>query len=85
MEAQIEAQKMQLQAQIEAQLEAVRHQNRMQIELLKAQAMLGFKTDDKEFREKIEVFKENRKDDRVTKQALEQSKLIEQRKQSNII
>jgi hypothetical protein len=85
MEAQIEAQKMQLQAQIEAQLESVRHQNRMQIELLKAQAMLGFKTDDKEFREKIEVFKENRKDDRVTKQALEQSKLIEQRKQSNTI
>ncbi len=56
-----------------------------QIEMLKAQAMLGFKTDDKEFKEKIEVFKENRKDERVTKQAIEQSKLIEQRKQSNII
>jgi tRNA G46 methylase TrmB len=74
-----------LQAQLEAQLESVRHQNRMQIEMLKAQAMLGFKTDDKEFKEKIEVFKENRKDERVTKQAIEQSKLIEQRKQSNII
>jgi hypothetical protein len=85
MQAQIEAQKMQLQAQLEAQLESVRHQNRMQIEMLKAQAMLGFKTDDKEFKEKIEVFKENRKDERVTKQAIEQSKLIEQRKQSNII
>jgi hypothetical protein len=50
--------------------------------MLKAQAMLGFKTDDKEFKEKIEVFKENRKDERVTKQAMEQSRLIEQRKRT---
>jgi hypothetical protein len=82
MQAQIEAQKMQLQAELEAQLETLRHQNRMQVEMLKAQAMLGFKTDDKEFKEKIEVFKENRKDERVTKQAMEQSRLIEQRKRT---
>ena len=82
MQAQIEAQKMQLQAELEAQLETLRHQNRMQVEMLKAQAMLGFKTDDKEFKEKIEVFKENRKDERVTKQAVEQSRLIEQRKRT---
>ena len=40
---------------------------------------LGFKTDDQEFKEKIEVLKEDRKDDRVQKQAVEQSKLISQR------
>ena len=76
---------MQLQAQLEMQMEEVRHNYRMQIEMLKAQAMLGFKTDEKDFKEKLEVFKEDRKDLRVTKQAVEQSKLIEQRKQAGII
>ena len=35
-----------------------------------------------EFKEKLEVLKEDRKDDRVKKQAVEQSKLISQRKGS---
>ena len=48
--------------------------------MIKAQATLGFKTDDQEFREKIEVLKEDRKDDRVKKQAAAQSKLMSQRK-----
>ena len=48
--------------------------------MIRAQATLGFKTDDKEFKEKIEVLKEDRKDDRVDKQASKQSKLISQRK-----
>lgn len=84
-QAQIEAQKMQLQAQLEMQMEEVRHSYRMQVEMLKAQAMLGFKTDEKDFKEKLEVFKEDRKDMRVTKQANEQARLIEQRKQAGII
>jgi len=79
-EAQIDAQKIQLKAQVDVQVAAAMHQMRKEIETIKAQATLGFKTDDQEFREKIEVLKENRKDDRVEKQAVEQSKLISQRK-----
>jgi len=37
------------------------------------------RSDDQDFKEKIEVFKENSKDVRVKKQAVEQSKLIAQR------
>lgn len=79
MEAQIDAQKMQLKTQLESQLEQMRHQFRKEIEIIKAQATLGFKTDDQEFKEKIEVLKENRKDERIDKQAEKQSKLISQR------
>ena len=78
-EAQIEAQKMQLKAQLESQLEQMRHQFKKEIEIIKAQATLGFRTDDQEFREKIEVLKEDRKDQRINKQAEKQSKLISQR------
>ena len=38
--------------------------------------------DDKEFKEKLEVLKEDRKDERVKKQSAEQSKLISQRQGS---
>lgn len=79
-EAQIEAQKMQLKAQLEAQTSAIRHEFNKEIELIRAKATLGFKETDEEFKEKIEVLKEDRKDDRVKKQAVEQSKLISQRK-----
>lgn len=79
MQAQIESQKMQLKAQLEAQLEEMRHQYRKEIELIKAQATLGFKEDDKNFKEKLEVLKEDRKDKRVEKEAEKQSQLISQR------
>ena len=79
-EAQIEAQKMQLEAQLEAQLSAMKHEFNKEIETIKAKATLGFKETDEEFKEKLEVLKEDRKDERVEKQAVEQSKLISQRK-----
>jgi hypothetical protein len=79
-EAQIEAQKMQLKAQLDAQMAAVRHEFNKEIETIRAKATLGFKETDEEFKEKIEVLKEDRKDERVEKQAVEQSKLISQRK-----
>lgn len=79
MQAQIRAQEMQMQAQLDAQMEQMRHEFRKEIELIKAQAILGVRSDDQEFKEKIEVFKENSKDERVKKQAVEQSKLIAQR------
>jgi hypothetical protein len=80
LEFQMEQQKMQMQTQMELQLEEVRHQYRREIELIRAQATLGFKTDDQDFREKLEVFKEGKKDERVKKQAEEQAKLIDKRK-----
>jgi len=80
MEAQLRSQELQLKTQLEAQLEEVKHQFRKEIELIKAQATLGLKEGDKNFKEKLEVLKEDRKDDRVKKQATEQSKLISQRK-----
>ena len=80
MEAQIEAQKLQLKSQLEIQVAQVRHEMQKEIETIRAQATLGFKTDDQEFKEKIEVLKEDRKDSRVKKQAAEQSKLMSQRK-----
>ena len=52
---------------------------RKEIEMIRAQATLGFRTEEQEFKEKLEVLKEDRKDDRVQKQAVEQSKLISQR------
>ena len=80
MEAQIEMQKIQAKAQAEIMVAQATHELRKEIETIKIQASLGFKTDDKEFREKLEVLKEDRKDERVKKQAVEQSKLMSQRK-----
>tara|TARA_R100001443_G_scaffold44432_2_gene57374 strand:- start:17119 stop:19596 length:2478 start_codon:yes stop_codon:yes gene_type:complete len=79
MEAQSEAQMLQLKSQLEAQMEQMKHQHRIEVETLRAQATLGFKTDDQEFKEKLEVLKEDRKDERVEKQAVKQSQLISQR------
>jgi len=80
MEAQIELQKIQAKAQAEIMVAQATHELRKEIETIKIQASLGFKTDEQEFKEKLEVLKEDRKDERVEKQAVEQSKLIEQRK-----
>ena len=79
MTSQSEAQMLKLKAQLEAQMEQMKHQHRIEVETLRAQATLGFKTDDQEFKEKLEVLKEDRKDERVDKQAVKQSQLISQR------
>lgn len=80
MEAQLEAQTLQLKNELEIQLEAVKHQYRREIEMIRAQATLGFREDDQNFREKIEVFKEGKKDQRVDKQKEAQKELIDKRK-----
>lgn len=77
--AQIDAQMEQMKAQLESQMESLKHEHRKEIEMIKASATLGFRTEEKEFKEKLEVLKEDRKDSRVKKQATEQSKLISQR------
>ena len=79
-EASIKAQMLNLEAQIEIQRMNLEHEMRREIEIIRAQATLGFKAEEQQFREKLEVLKENRKDDRVKKQAVQQSKLISQRK-----
>tara|TARA_S200002703_G_scaffold134340_2_gene122826 strand:- start:3939 stop:6392 length:2454 start_codon:yes stop_codon:yes gene_type:complete len=80
MESQIEMQKIQAKAQADIQVAQALHEFKKEIEMIKAQATLGFKTDDQEFKQKIEVLKEDRKDERVDKQAVAQSKLMSQRK-----
>ena len=44
-----------MKAQLEMQLEAAKHEYRREIELIRAQATLGFKTDDQDFREKLSL------------------------------
>ena len=80
MQAQINAQELQMKAQLEIQVEAAKHEMKKEIEMIRAKATLGLKEDDKNFKEKLEVLKEDRKDERVKKQAVEQSKLLSQRK-----
>ena len=79
MQNQTEAQMLQLKNQLETQMEQMKHEHRKEIEMIRAQATLGFKTDEQEFKEKLEVLKEDRKDERIEKQAVKQSQLISQR------
>jgi len=76
---QMDSQKMQMQAEIDMKLAQMQHEFDKEIEMIKAQATLGFKEDDKEFKEKLEVLKEERKDERLDQQTSDQSKLISQR------
>ena len=78
-EAQLEMEKMKLKNQMEAQLEQVRHEFKKEIEMIKAKATLGFREEDQAFKEKLEVLKEDRKDERLEAQTADQSKLISQR------
>jgi len=82
LEAQLEAEKIKIKAQYEVHTQTALHELRKEIEMIRAQATLGFRTEEQEFKEKLEVLKEDRKDDRVKKQAVQQSKLIAQRQGS---
>ena len=81
-ELQTEAQrdtKIQAKTQAEMELEKLKHEHRREIEMIRAQATLGFRTEDQEFREKLETMKEEGKASRVDQQASLTSKLIAQR------
>ena len=78
-EAQLEMQKIQAKTQAEMELEKLKHEHRREIEMIRAQATLGFRTEDQEFREKLETMKEEGKSSRVDQQASLTSKLIAQR------
>jgi len=78
-EAQAKQQEMQMKHQFEMQLEQAKHEMRKEIEMIKAQATLGFREDDQNFKEKIEVMKEQNKDQRQEKQI--ESQVVEQQEQ----
>jgi len=80
MEAQSQAQLMQLKAQLEVQTAQALHPLKLQIEQTKVQGYLAMGATEQEYREKLEVMKEDRKDSRLDLQAAKQSALIEQRK-----
>ena len=73
MEAQFKQQEIQLKGQVEMQVLQMQHQMRKEIEMIKAQATLGFREDDQNFKEKLEVMKEEGKNDRfMDQQAIQQ-------------
>jgi hypothetical protein len=79
MQSQAKIAEIQADAQAKAQLLQLEYQLKGQIEGSKLQASMGAKQQDMEFRKSIESQKEEAKDKRVKKQAVEQSKMISQR------
>ena len=71
MESQLKQQEIQLKGQMDMQLMQLEHQMRKEIEMIKAQATLGFREDDQNFKEKLEVMKEDRKDNRLTQEQVQ--------------
>ena len=68
LEAQVKQQEMQMKHQYEMQLLQAKHEMNKELEIIKAQATLGFREDDQNFKEKIEVMKEQNKSERQDKQ-----------------
>ena len=64
----------------EMQLEEMRHRHAMELATVKAQVVQFDKQSDVNSRKEVERMKDDRKDERIKKQAVEQSKLISQRK-----
>ena len=80
MQSQAKIAEIQADAQAKAQLLQLEYQLKGQIESAKTQVQMGMKQQDMQFREGIKSSKEEDKDKRVKKQAVEQSKRISQRK-----
>lgn len=80
MKAQLESQKIQLESQAKAQLMQLEYQLKMQLEDLKGQYGVKEQQIESGVKQQLETSKEDRKDERVVKQAVQQSKLISQRK-----
>lgn len=78
-QAQARIAEIQAKAQAEATLLQLEYQLKGQLEGMKSQVDQQSKMQDMAFRKNLEDMKEDRKDDRVKKQALEQSKMISQR------
>jgi len=80
MSAQLDAQKIQLETEAEIAIAKVKHEMQKEIEQLRIMNRSAEKGSDQMARSQIEKQKDDRKDERVKKQAVEQSKLIAQRK-----
>ena len=79
MKAQLTMQRMQMEAQSKAQLLQLEYQMKMELEKVKGQYQSQISATDKQQKQSLDTMKEDRKDERVKKQAVEQSKLISQR------
>ncbi len=79
LKAQNEAQLEQLKAQLEAQRMQMRHEMEKELKGMELQMAQMKMKQDQQFRQGLEMKKDDRKDKRVEKQAVEQSKLISQR------
>lgn len=82
MQAQLDAQKIQLESQAEIAVAQAKHEMAKEMETIKAQLAMMKSGNADQVRREMEEFKEDRKDERVKKQAVEQSKLISQRQGS---
>jgi hypothetical protein len=78
--AQLELQRLQAEAQIKMQLLEREYQLKIELAKAEAEARMVVNQEDRDFRMGIESKREQAKDERVKKQAVEQSKLISQRK-----
>jgi hypothetical protein len=77
--AQLDMQKKQMEFEMKAQLAQMEHQMRMELERLKGEYGIVEQQIESRVKNSAESMKEDRKDERVKKQAVEQSKLISQR------
>ena len=77
--AQLDMQKKQMEFQMKAQLAQMEHQMNMEIVRLKGEYGVAEQQIESQVKTSVDVMKEDRKDTRVKKQAVEQSKLISQR------
>ena len=59
------------------QLAQMKHEFNKEIEMIRAQATLGFKEDDQNFKEKLDVMKEDRKDERQQDNAENRMKITQ--------
>ena len=80
MKAQIDAQKIQIETQAKAQLMELEYTLKMELESLKGNFGIAEQRIESGVKQTLESEKEDRKDERVKKQAVQQSKLISQRK-----
>ena len=79
MKAQLEAQRIQLEGQVKAQLLEMEYRFKMQLAQIEGQSRIAVKDQEIGRKEQLDITKEDRKDERVKKQAVQQSKLISQR------
>jgi len=79
LQSQLTAQELQLRSELEAKLEGVKHEFNKEIEMIKAQSAESRSKQDRNLKSNLDLEKEDRKDERVKKQAVEQSKLLSQR------